>query len=214
MSRVRLDLNISLDGYVSGGQSPEQPMGEDWGPLMASYVATRSVRSRTFGDTSGAGTTGVDDGYAARYAENIGAEILGAGMFGFHAHPDDADWQGWWGEEPPFHCPVFVLTGTAPRPDLEMQGGTTFHFRNAPVEDVLAEAKTAAGGADVRIGGGVGTARTFLLAGLVDEFHVTVTPIILGRGIAVWDDLRGLESGYAVATEVAESGAIHLTFSR
>src|SRR6478735_9532050 len=116
MTRVRLDLNISLDGFTSGGQSPEQPMGEDWGSLMASYVATRTVRERTFGDTSGVGTTGVDDSYAAAYFEGVGAEILGAAMFGFHAFPGDPGWTGWWGEDPPFHCPVYVMTHTAPRP--------------------------------------------------------------------------------------------------
>lgn len=214
MTRVRLDLNISLDGFTSGGQSPDQPMGEDWNRLMASYVATRTVRQRTFGDTSGSGTTGVDDSYATMYFEGIGAEILGAAMFGFHTFPHDPGWQGWWGDEPPFRCPVYVLTHTAPRPSLEMQGGTTFHFRSGPVEDVLAEATQAAGGLDVRVGGGVSTARAFLRAGLVDDLHVAIAPIVLGRGRPLWDDLRGLELTHEVRTEVAESGTIHVTFTR
>jgi len=110
MTRVRVDLNISLDGYTSAGQSSENPMGEDWGPLMASYTATRTMQQQVFGDTTGAGTTGIDDSYAAAHFEGVGAEIMGAGKFGLHAFPDDPDWKGWWGDEPPFHTPVFVLT--------------------------------------------------------------------------------------------------------
>lgn len=214
MTRVRIDLNISLDGYTSGAQSADDPMGEDWGRLIEAYAATRTVRDRVFGDTSGTGTTGIDDAYATAYFEGIGTEIIGAGMFGFHAHPADPDWTGWWGDRPPFGMPVYVLTHTAPRPPLHLAGGTTFHFRNAPIEDVLAEAREAADGLDVRVGGGVRTARAFLRAGLVDDLHVQIAPIVLGRGTRFWDDLRGLELTYAVRTEVAESGSIHVTFTR
>ena len=215
MTRVRVDLNISLDGFATGGDAtPEHPMGEDWGRLTAAYVATRTFRERVLGDTSGTGTTGVDDAYAVAYFEGLGAEIMGAGMFGFHAFPDQPDWTGWWGDEPPFHAPVFVLTHTAPRPPIEMAGGTTFHFRSGPIEDVLAEAVAAAGGQDVRIGGGAGTVREFLRAGLVDQLHVAIAPILLGRGVRLWDDLRGLELTHAVTSEVAESGTIHVTFAR
>ena len=189
-------------------------MGEDWERLTAAYAATRTFRERVFGDTSGAGTTGIDDAYAAGYFEGVGAEIMGAGMFGLHAFPDDPDWKGWWDEEPPFGCPVYVLTHTAPRPSIPMQGGTTFHFRNAAIEDVLAEATEAAGGSDVRVGGGVGTARAFLRAGLVDQLHVAIAPILLGRGKRLWDDLRGLDLTHKVTTEVAESGTVHVTFAR
>jgi dihydrofolate reductase len=213
MTRVRVDLNISLDGYASGGQSPENPMGEDWGRLMAAYTGTRTMQERIFGDTSGAGTTGIEDVYAAAYFEGVGAEILGAGMFGLHAHPDDSDWRGWWGDEPPFGMPVFVLTHRAPRPSLSL-GATTFHFRDAVVEDVLAEAVDAAQGQDVRIGGGVGTARDFLLAGLVDDVHIAIAPIVLGRGVRVWGGLGGLELTHRVTTEVSESGTTHVTFRR
>src|SRR4051794_4302039 len=181
MTRVRVDLNISLDGYTSAGQTAENPMGDDWGRLTAAYVATRTMQEHVFGDTSGAGTTGVDDAYAASYLEGVGAEIIGAGMFGLHAFPDDPDWKGWRGDEPPFGFPVYVLTHTAPRPSQPMQGGTTFHFRSAAIQDVLAEASEAAGGLDVRIGGGAGTARDFVRAGLVDHLHVAIAPILLGR---------------------------------
>lgn len=211
--RVRVDLNISLDGYAStADQTPEDPMGADWGRLVQAYVGTRTFQERVLGNTSGAGTTGVDEKYAAAYFEGIGAEIMGAGMFGLHAHPDDPDWQGWWGDTPPFHCPVFVLT-TQARPRLEL-GGTTFHFTAAEPAEVLARATQAAGGRDVRIGGGVTVARAFLAAGVVDDLHVAIAPVVLGKGQRLWDDLRHLEDGYTVGSEVAESGVVHVTFRR
>jgi dihydrofolate reductase len=189
-------------------------MGEDWGRLTAAYGATRTFRERVFGDLSGTGTTGIDDSYAAAFFEGVGAEIMGATMFGLHSFPDDPKWKGWWGDQPPFGCPVYVLTHTAPRRSIPMQGGTTFHFRNAPIADVLTEATDASGGLDVRIGGGVGTARQFLRAGLVDQLHLMVAPILLGRGTRLWDDLPNLDLTHKVTTEVAESGTTHVTFTR
>jgi dihydrofolate reductase len=214
MTRIRMSLFTSLDGYTSTtGRSLENPMGEDWGRLTEAYIAARTMQER-FGDTSGTGTTGVDDSFAAAFFEGVGAEIMGATMFGLTSFPDDPDWKGWWGERPPFGTPVYVLTHTAPRPSIRMQGGTTFHFRSGTIEDVLAEATAAAGGLDVRIGGGVGTARDFLRAGLVDELHLMVAPILLGRGTRLWDDLPGLDLTHKVTTEVAESGTTHVTFTR
>ena len=211
---VRVDLNISLDGFATTtDQTPENPFGDDWSRLVAAYAATRTVRERVFKDTSGSGTTGVDEKYAQAYFTDIGAEIMGAGMFGFHAHPNDPDWRGWWGEEPPFRVPVFVLTHRS-RPSMEMAGGTTFHFLNTSPADALAQAVAAAGGKDIRIGGGPSLVRDYLKAGLVDVLHVGIAPILLGRGIRLWDDLRGLESGYSVKAETAESGTMHLTFQR
>jgi dihydrofolate reductase len=214
VTRVRIDLFASLDGYTAAGDGPDNPMGEDWGPLTAAYAATRTFRKRIFGDTSGAGTTGVDDSYAAAFFDGVGAEIMGAAMFGLHSFPDDPEWKGWWGETPPFGSPVYVLNHSAPRPSIPMQGGTTFHFRSAPIEDVLAEASEAAEGRDVRVGGGIGTARAFLSAGLVDHLHVMIAPILLDRGHRVWADLRGLEQTHQVTSEVSESGTIHVTFAR
>jgi dihydrofolate reductase len=215
VTRVRIDLFISLDGYASTtDQTPANPMGEDWGRLTAAYAATRTFRERVLGDRGGTGTTGVDDAYAAAHFEGVGAEIMGATMFGLHAFPDDPDWKGWWGDEPPFGTPVYILTHTAPRPSIPMQDGTTFHFRSGPIEDVLAEATEAADGLDVRVGGGAGTARDFLRAGLVDDLHLMIAPILLGRGHRLWDDLPGLDVTHTVTTEAAESGTIHVTFSR
>ncbi len=215
MTRVRVDLNITLDGFATTtDQTPENPFGEDWGRLTAAYTATRTFQERVFHDTSGAGTTGVDEKYAAQYFQGIGAEIMGAGMFGLHANPDDPDWRGWWGEEPPFEVPVFVLTHT-PRPPIEFANGTSFRFTaTATPEEALREAVAVAGGSDVRVGGGATTVREFLRAGLVDDLHVGITPILTGSGIRLWDDLRGLEAGYRVTSEVAESGVTHITFSR
>ncbi|WP_054311988.1 dihydrofolate reductase family protein [Mesorhizobium sp. 1M-11] len=211
---VRVDFNISLDGFATTtDQTPEQPMGPDWMRLVGAYIETRTFRERVFHDTSGKGTTGIDDRYARGYFVNIGAEIMGAGMFGLHSFPDDPDWKGWWGDEPPFRCPVFVLTHRK-RPSIDMAGGTTFHFIDTTPAEALKQAVAVAGGKDVRIGGGASTVRDFLKAGFVDRLHVAIVPILLGRGIRLWDDLRGLESGYTVESETAESGVIHLTFRR
>ena len=213
MGQVRVDLNISLDGFAATADgTPDDPIGKDWMRLTAAYVSTRTFRERVLGQP-GEGTTGLDDDYAAAYFEGIGAEIMGAGMFGLHAHPGDPDWQGWWGPNPPFGVPVFVLTHER-RPALEMEGGTTFHFVASPLEDVLARAKAVAGDRDVRIGGGVSVVRESLAAGVVDRLHVGIAPILLGHGDRLWEGLRELEQGYDVSSEVAPSGTIHMTFSR
>ncbi|TFD10060.1 deaminase [Cryobacterium sp. TMT1-2-2] len=214
MTRVRIDLFTSLDGYTPADPTPDNPMGTDWGRLTAAFGATRTFRKNVLGDTTGAGTTGVDDRYAIASFEGAGSEIMGAGKFGLQAFPDDVDWKGWWGDKPSFGTPVYVLSHTAPRPSIPMEGGTIFHFRSAAIEDVLAEATEAAGGLDVRVGGGYSTARDFLRAGLVDDLHLFVAPIFLGRGNRLWDVLRGFDLTHKVTTEVAESGTIHVTFAR
>jgi dihydrofolate reductase len=211
---VRVDLNVSLDGYATTeGGTPDNPFGDDWTKLTAAYAATRTFRERVFHDTSGEGTTGVDDRYAAAYFEGVGAEIMGAGMFGFHTFPDDPNWKGWWGDEPPFRVPVFVLTHRT-LDSIDMSGGTTFHFVSATPHEVLAAATNVAEGKDVRVGGGISTVREFLKAGLVDQLHVAIAPILLGRGINLWSELRGFEDGYQVQAETAESGTVHITFTR
>ena len=211
---VRADLMISLDGFATTtDQTPENPFGEDWSRLVGPYVATRTFRERVLGDSSGAGTTDLDDAYAKDYFAGVGAEIMGAGKFGLHSYPDDPDWRGWWADNPPFHTPVFVLSHK-PRPSLEMAGGTTFHFIDTSIEKALEMARGVADGKDVRIGGGPTVVRQYLKAGLVDRLHVAITPILLGSGIRLWDDLRRLEDGYRVKSEVAPSGTIHVTFER
>ena len=214
MTRVRVDLNISLDGFATTTDgTPENPFGADWGRLTADYVATRTFRERVLHDTSGAGTTGVDDDYAAHYFEGIAAEIMGAGMFGLHLHGDDPAWRGWWGDAPPFGYPVYVLTHN-PREPLEFDNGTRFEFLAATPHEALTLARETAAGGDVRIGGGATTVRDFLRAGLVDDLHVAIVPIVLGSGIRLWDDLRGFEQGRRVTTEAAPSGVTHVSFVR
>ena len=128
-------------------------------------------------------------------------------------HPDGTEWKGWWGVNPPFHTPVFVLTHH-PRPSIEMQGGTTFHFIHASPAEALEIAREAAEGQDVRIGGGATTIRDFLAAGLVDHIHIVVVPIVLGRGVRLWDGLEGLENDYEVEAVSSPSGVTHVTFTR
>lgn len=211
---VRVDLNLSLDGVAAPADpTPENPMGADWGLITASHVSTRTFRTRVLGDTEGRGTTGVDDRYTAAYFENVGAEIMGAAMFGLHSFPDDPDWRGWWGEEPPFRCPVLVLTHR-PRERIEFANGTSFEFLDATPQEALARAQQLAGNQDVRIGGGVGVVREFLTAGLVDRLHVALAPVVLGRGGRLWDDVRLLTPEHTVRSEVSESGTIHVTFER
>lgn len=211
---VRVDLNVSLDGFATTtDQSPENPFGEDWSRLVAAYTATRTFRSRVLGDTSGAGTTGVDERYAQEYFEGVGAEIMGAGMFGLHQNPDDTEWRGWWGDEPPFEVPVFVLTH-ARREPIEFANGTVFHFLETTPEEALARAAAVAGDRDVRVGGGIDVVRQFLRAGLVDRLHLAVNPLVIGSGQRIWDGLRGIENDYELRSEVAESGVIHLHFRR
>ncbi len=159
------------------------------------------------------GSSGVDDAFAQRFAPGIGAEIMGANKFGPPGWHDDPDWTGWWGPNPPFHTPTFVLTHR-PRPSIEMEGGTTFHFLDAAPAEALAIAREAAGGQDVRIGGGPTTVREFLAARLVDHMHLVVVPILLGRGVRLWDGLEGLEQDYRVETTSSPSGVAHLTFAR
>lgn len=213
MSRVRVhNLSISLDGFATGeGQSPEAPFGHAGQRLHGWMVATDFGRRIVLGE--GGGSQGVDHAMAERQGPGVGAEIMGAGKFGPPGWQDDPGWRGWWGEDPPFHTPTFVLTHR-PRPPLEMEGGTTFHFLDAPPAEALEAARAAAGGLDVRIGGGPTTVRAFLAADLVDHLHVVQVPILLGRGERLWDGLEGLEQRYAVEVVSTPGGITHLTFTR
>jgi len=212
MARVRIhNFSISLDGYATGaGLTAEAPFGHAGERLHEWMFATR-FGAPIVGRTGG--TAGVDDALAQRYEPGIGAEIMGAGKFGPPGWQDDADWTGWWGTNPPFHTPTFVLTHR-PRPSIEMAGGTTFHFLDAAPAEALDAAAAAADGRDVRIGGGPTVVREFLAAGLVDHMHLVQVPIVLGRGVRVWDGLDALERDYAIEAVSTPSGVTHLVFDR
>jgi dihydrofolate reductase len=210
LARVQ-NFSISLDGFGTGdGQSLETPFGHAGQRLHEWMLATR-WGSEMFGLPGNTG--GVDDAFARLFDGGIGAEIMGAGKFGPPGWHEDPEWKGWWGPNPPFHTPTFVLTHH-PRPSIEMDGGTTFHFLATSPAEALATAREAAGGQDVRIGGGVTVIRDFLAAGLVDHAHIVMAPIVLGRGVRLWDGLEGLEKDYAVEATSSPSGVTHLTFTR
>ena len=213
MQRVRVhNFSISLDGFATGeGQSLDAPFGHAGHRLVEWMMATRFGRSEVLGEPGG--TKGIDHAMAERHGPGIGAEIIGAHKFGPPGWQDDPEWRGWWGDNPPFHTPTCVLTHQA-RPPLEMEGGTTFHFLDARPADALGVARDAAAGQDVRIGGGPTTMRAFLAAGLVDHLHVVQVPILLGRGVRLWDGLEGLEQHYDVEAVTTPSGVTHFTFTR
>ncbi|MFE4519623.1 dihydrofolate reductase family protein [Kitasatospora sp. NPDC056783] len=213
MSLVRVhNFSISLDGYGTGeGQSLDAPFGHAADRLHGWFFRTRTFR-RMVGEEGG--DTGVDDAMARAWADGIGAEIMGRNKFGPQRGPwQDEDWRGWWGPNPPFHTPVVVLTHH-PRPALEMDGGTVFHFLEASPEEALRRAREAAGSLDVRIGGGPSTVRAFLAADLVDHLHVVVVPVLLGRGESLWAGLEGLEQRFRTEAVSSPSGVTHLTFTR
>jgi dihydrofolate reductase len=159
------------------------------------------------------GSGGIDDAFSQQFAPGIGAEIMGANKFGHPGWHEDPEWKGAWGPNPPFHTPTFILTHE-PRPSLEMEGGTTFHFIDAPPAEALETAREAAGGQDVRIGGGPTMVRDFLAARLIDHMHIVVVPILLGRGVRLWDGLEGLEEDYEIEATSSPSGVTHVTFTR
>jgi len=213
MSRVRVQcFGISLDGFGAGpAQDLQHPLGVGGEGIMRWVFPTRTFQ-RMFGQ--GDGTTGIDDRFAARGFENVGAWILGRNMFAPSrgAWPDDG-WKGWWGEEPPYHTPVFVLTHHARGP-IEMKGGTTFHFVTGGIREALDRAREAARGKDVRIGGGVSTVREYLKAGLIDEIHLAVSPVALGSGenLLAGIDLTAL--GFRPTEQVTSENALHVVLTR
>ncbi|WP_019875345.1 dihydrofolate reductase family protein [Sporichthya polymorpha] len=210
------NFSISLDGFGTGeGLTFDAPFGSAGHRLHEWMIATR-FGAAIVGRAEG--TQGVDNAFAERHSPGIGAEIMGRGKFGPQTGPwtdlgAEDEWRGWWGENPPFHTPVFVLTHH-PRPPLEMEGGTTFHFVDATPAEALKLAQEAAGGLDVRIGGGVSMLRDFLAADLVDWMHLVQVPIVLGRGQRLWDGLEGLDERFAVEATPSPSGVTHLVFSR
>lgn len=215
MSRVRVhNFSISLDGYgVGEGQSLEAPFGHAGDRLLRWALPTRTFQRMGF-HGSQEPTVGVDDAFASNWAQDIGVEIMGRNKFAPSRGPwENEEWRGWWGGNPPFHTPVVVLTHY-PRPPLEMDGGTTFNFLHADPPEALRRARQLAEGKDVRIGGGTTTVREFLQADLIDQMHIVVVPILLGRGERLWDGLEGLEDRFHIESVVSGSGVSHMTFTR
>ena len=207
MSRVRVhNFSISLDGFGTGeGQSHDAHFGHAGDRLHEWMFTTQWWQP--------GGSSGVDDAFVQQHDPGIGAEIMGAGKFGHPGWHEDPEWEGWWGPNPPFHTPVFVLTHH-PRPSIEMEGGTTYHFLDASPAEALEAAREAAGDRGVRIGGGATVVRDFWKAGLVDHAHIVVSPIVLGKGVRLWDGLEALEDQYAIESVTAPSGVTHVTFTR
>jgi dihydrofolate reductase len=213
LSKLRvLAFGVSIDGFGAGPrQSLENPLGVNFPDVMEWFFPTNVFRQM---NGLGAGETGIDNQMAEQSFDRIGAWILGRNMFGPVRGPwPDESWKGWWGDEPPYHVPAFVLTHHARAP-IAMKGGTTFHFVTGGIHEALKLAKAAAGDRDVRIGGGVSTIRQYLAAGLIDDLHLAVRPVLMGEGEELFQalDLRAL--GYRVVKHVAGERAMHVMIER
>jgi dihydrofolate reductase len=213
MTRVRVEsFTISLDGYGAGpDQGASNPLGVGGEALHEWIVSTRSWR-QMHGKEGGAG--GIDSDFAARSARNVGAWIMGRNMFGPMRGPwPDMNWKGWWGKNPPFHVPVFVLTHHA-RPPIQMEGNTTFHFVTGGIHEALDQARQAADGMDVQIGGGPNTIQQYLRAGLIDELHVAIAPVLLGGGERLFEGVDLCALGYECVQFVGSEKATHVVLGR
>jgi dihydrofolate reductase len=213
MSKLRVGcFSLSLDGFGAGpNQSPDNPLGEGGEALHDWFAPTR-----TFQQVNGkeGGTTGVDDEFAARVHTNIGAWIMGRNMFGSNRGPwPDENWKGWWGDNPPFHCPVFVLTHHERAP-ITMAGGTTYHFVTDGIEAALERAVQTANGKDVLIGGGAATVRQYLRAGLIDEMHFAISPVLLGSGEHLFANIDTASLGYRCNEHVPTQNATHVVLTK
>lgn len=213
MSKVRVAaFSLSVDGFGAGPeQSMQDPLGKRGTEMFQWFFHTRTFRAMQGKDD---GSQGIDEDYAARGMANFGAFILGRNMFGpIRGDWPDETWQGWWGPNPPYHAPTFILTHY-PREPLVMEGGTTFHFITGGIEDALEKAKAAAGGKDVKIGGGVSTVRQYLQADLIDELHFAVSPVVLGKGEAMFTGIDLPALGFRVAEHVASEHATHIVLTK
>ncbi len=214
MTRVRVEsYTISLDGYGAGpDQDLKNPLGVGGTELHQWLFPTRTLQRMLFG--ADGGTTGIDDDFAARGFQNVGAWILGRNMFSPSRGPwADLDWKGWRGDNPPYHVPAFILTHHA-RPSIEMEGGTTFHFVTGGIHEALDRARAAANGKDVRIGGGAATIQQYLRAGLIDEMHFAISPVLLGRGERLFEGVDARALGYECVQSVASEKATHVVLRR
>jgi dihydrofolate reductase len=213
MSKLRVNcFSVSLDGYGAGpGQDRDNPLGAG-GMALHEWLFPTGAFAQMQGQAGG--EAGVDDDFATRGFHNVGAWILGRNMFGPIRGPwPDAAWRGWWGEEPPYHTPVFVLTHH-PREPLAMEGGTTFHFVTDGIEAALQQARAAADGKDIRLGGGVATIRQYLSAGLIDELHLALVPTLLGAGENLFAGLNLPLLGYRCAEQIPGARATHVVLTR
>jgi dihydrofolate reductase len=213
MPKLRVNgFSVSLDGFGAGRhQDLDNPLGVGGKALHEWFFPTRTFRQMTGGE---GGETGIDNDFAARGFDNVGAGILGRNMFGPVRGPwPDENWKGWWGDTPPYHTPVFVLTHHARAP-LVMDGGTTFHFVTDGIHAALARATEAANGKDVRLGGGVATIRQYLGERLIDEMHLAVSPVLLGAGESLFAGIDMPKLGYACVESVAGAKATHVVIAR
>jgi dihydrofolate reductase len=213
MTRLRVhSFAVSIDGYGAGpGQDRANPLGVGGIALHEWVFATRTFRQMSGSD---GGTTGIDDDFAARGFANIGAWILGRNMFGpFRGPWADDKWKGWWGDNPPYHTPVFVLTNH-PRPSITMDGETVFHFVADGIQAALKRATEASNGQDIRLGGGVATIRQYLCAGLVDELHLAISPVLLGSGEHLLTGIDLTQLGYQCVEHVATQNATHVVLAK
>jgi dihydrofolate reductase len=213
MSKVRVaGFSVSVDGFGAGPeQSLQDPLGKRGPEMFQWFFHTRTFRAMLGKDD---GSQGVDEDYAARGMANFGAFILGRNMFGpIRGEWPDNTWKGWWGPNPPYHAPTYILTHY-PREPIVMEGGTTFHFITGGIEEALDKAKAAAGDKDVKIGGGVATVRQYLQAGLIDELHFAVAPVVLGRGEAIFSGIDLPDLGFRVTEHVASEHVTHIVLAK
>jgi dihydrofolate reductase len=214
MTQVRINsFSVSADGYGAGpDQSRENPLGRGGMRLHSWALPTQTFQRALFGKTGG--TTGVDETFAARGFSNLGAWILGRNMFAPSRGPwPDDGWKGWWGDTPPYHTPVFVLTHHARAP-IEMNGGTTFHFVTDGIHAALERARQAANGKDIRVGGGVDVVRQYLQAGLIDQAHFAITPTLLGSGEHLYAGMNLAGLGYDIVEHATSDGALHVVLAK
>jgi len=213
MSRLRVEsLSMSFDGYGAGpNQSLENPLGENGKTIFEWFFPTLTF-NKMIGQPGG--TTGIDNQFASRGFENIGANIMGRNMFGPIRGPwKDEEWKGWWGPNPPYHSPVFVLTHHARKP-IEMEGGTTFYFVTDGIESALKQAQKAAGGKDIRLNGGISVIKQYLSKGLVDYMHLAVSPKLLGAGENLFQGIDLVKAGYTIKESVRGENATHVIFEK
>lgn len=214
MSKVKVQcFGVSIDGFGAGpDQSLKNPLGTGGTGLMEWAFPTKTMQQQVFGQEGG--ETGIDDDFAARGFANVGAWILGRNMFGPGRGPwGTSDWKGWWGDNPPYHCDVFILTHHGREP-ISMQGGTVFHFVTDGIEAALDRARASAKGKDIRIGGGVATVRQYVQAGLVDEIHLAQSPVLLGSGEPLFDGLNLQAMGFRCVERASSEKATHIVLAR